>query len=176
MQPPTLIGSSAFSHTGSRRLKRFAFGHLALHQKRLGEPALPADLERSKVLVPRPIRRLRFRFPPKLQLVEVFDGNLTFLQAVKKVLAEGKWKIRPLNLGHQSPKVMRASSSLIPCRSMGSSDSAIRLASAKNRRFSASLAWMPASIKSITTRLALVFRVLAIACTCFAMRCGRDML
>jgi hypothetical protein len=44
-------------------------------------------------------------------------------KAVKEVLTEGSRKIGPLDLGHQSPKVMRASSSLTRCRSAGSADS-----------------------------------------------------
>jgi hypothetical protein len=44
-------------------------------------------------------------------------------KAVKEVLTEGRRKIGPLDLGHQSPKVMRASSSLTCCRSAGSADS-----------------------------------------------------
>ena len=85
-------------------------------------------------------------------------------------------KIRPLDLGHHSPKVMRASSFLICCRSFESVDSERRFANAKKRCFSASLEWSPASIKSTRTRFALVFRLFARARMCLAIREGRDTL
>jgi hypothetical protein len=60
----------------------------------------------------------------------------------------------------------------------GSEDSVSRLTSKKNRSFSASasLDCRPASIKSMSTRLALVFRVLAKVRTRFAIPAGIETL
>ena len=58
--------------------------------------------------------------PQSGQLVRLEE--LALLQTVEEVLPERRRKVGPLDLGHQSPKVMRASSSLIRCRSTGSSD------------------------------------------------------
>src|SRR5260370_15374269 len=83
---------------------------------------------------------------------------------------------RSLNLRHHSPKVIRASSFFSFARSVGSADSLSRFARAKNRSFSDSLDARPASIKSTSTRLALVFSVLASAFTCFATLVGSETL
>ena len=122
--------------TGSKWL---APGGLPLQQERLGKFALAANLERSEVLVPRPVWSLRFGFPPKFKLIEVLNRYPAFFQAIEKVLSNGTRKIGPLDLPHHSPKVMRASSSLSRFRSADSTDSASRVASSKNRSFSASL-------------------------------------
>ena len=45
--------------------------------------ALAADLEGSKILEPRTIRRLRIGLPPELELVEVVDRDLAIVQAIK---------------------------------------------------------------------------------------------
>src|SRR5258708_23442348 len=75
-----------------------------------------------------------------------------------------------------APKVMRASSFLSFSRSAGSGDSVRRLASAKNRSFSASLEARPASVRSTRTRFALVFSVLARDLTLGATRVGSETL
>src|SRR5271155_3402951 len=92
------------------------------------------------------------------------------------MIPQSRREICPLYLRHYSPKVMRANSFLRRSRSLGSVVSESRFASAKNRSFSLSFDSRPASIKSTRTRLALVFRILAIACTCLAMRCGSETL
>src|SRR5262249_31719392 len=97
------------------------------------------DFERSEVLVPESIGCFRLRFPPDFQPVQILDRDLPILQAIKQVVAKSSRKIRPLDFGHHSPKVMRASSSLMRCRSAESGDSVSRLASSKNRCLSASL-------------------------------------
>src|SRR5271165_1811384 len=65
-------------------------------------------------------------------------------------------------LGTHSPKVIRANSLLIADNSVWSSVVRSRSASSKNRRFSASLASRPFSIRSSITRLALQLWRLAI--------------
>jgi hypothetical protein len=137
---------------------------------------LEHSLERSEVLVPGTGRRLRLGFTPQLQLVEILGGDLTLGDAIKEMLAEIRWKIGPPNLRHQPPNVMRANSSFKRFRSEGSDDSVSRLTSEKNRSFSASLDCRPASIKSTSTRLALVFRVLANVRTRLAIPAGIETL
>jgi hypothetical protein len=109
--------------------------------------------------------------------LSIFSAFLRVIRAFRVFFpGEPEWRVSPLDLWPQSPNVMRTSSSLNRCHSVGSSDSVSRLAGEKKRSFSTFLASMPASIKSTTTRLALVLRVLAMACTCFAMYGGSEML
>src|ERR1039458_8854408 len=65
-------------------------------------------------------------------------------------------------LGTYSPKVIRANSFLIADNSVWSSVARSRSASSKKRRFSASLASIPAAIRSSMTQFALQFWRLAI--------------
>src|SRR5438552_2201623 len=85
-------------------------GGLPFQQEGFGEPAFTANLEGSKVFVPKSIRCLGLRLSPDFQLVQIFDSDLPIVQTVEEVLAKSSWKILPLNLGHHSPKVIRASS------------------------------------------------------------------
>src|SRR5207253_11479406 len=95
---------------------------------------------------------------------------------IEEVLTETRWKVGPPNLRHQSPNVIRSSSSFNRWRSPESRDSVSRFTSKKNRSFSLSLDCSPASIKSTSTRLALVFLVLAKARTRLAIPVGIDTL
>jgi len=92
------------------------------------------------------------------------------------MLAQRRWKIGPPNLRHYSPKVIRASSSFKRCRSVASRDSVSRFTSEKKRSFSASLDCRPTSIKSTSTRFALVLRLLANARTRRAIPVGIETL
>lgn len=120
-------------------------------QEGLWEPALSADLEGAEV--------------------EILLGHLSLLQAEQKVRSEG---VR--NLPHYSPKMACASSSLSRSDSSGSEDSLNRRARARKRSLSDSLAWRPVSMRSTRTRLALNFRVFAIARTRFATTEGSETL
>ncbi len=91
----------------------------------------------------------------------LFGSNLALCYSVEEVLAQSRRQIRPLNLRHHSPKVIRASSLFKRSRSAGSVDSVSWVVNEKNRSFSASLDARPVSIKSTSTRLALVFLVFA---------------
>src|SRR6266567_6787363 len=93
-----------------------------------------------------------------------------------KRLAQSRRQIRALNLRLHSPKVIRASSLFKRSRSAGSVDSVSWVVNEKNRSFSASLDARPVSIKSTSTRLALVFSVFASAFTRFATRAGSETL
>src|SRR5919109_407545 len=115
-------------------------------------------------------------FQTELQLVEILSGDLTLGDAIEEMLAETRWKIGPPNLGHQPPNVIRASSSFKRSRSAESDDSVSRLTSERNRSFSACLACRPASIKSTSTRLALVFLVFANVRTRLAIPAGIETL
>jgi hypothetical protein len=115
-------------------------------------------------------------FAPQLEFVEILGGHLTISDPIKQMLAETRWRISPPNLRHQPPNVIRASSSFKGSRSAGSKDSMSRLTSKKNRSFSASLDCRPASVKSMSRRLALLFRALAKVRTRFAIPAGIDTL
>src|SRR6266566_302226 len=102
--------------------------------------------------------------------------NLALCYSVEEVLAQSRRQIRPLNLRHHSPKVIRASLLFKRSRSAGLLDSVSWVVNEKNRSFSASLDARPVSIKSTSTRLALVFSVFASAFTRFATRAGSETL
>src|SRR2546428_5615866 len=177
--PPRSLGISRLHapSVGKRSsLESLPLRRLSFQEECLRKLTLATDLERSEVLVPGTGRRLRLGFTPQLKLVEILGGDLTLGDAIKEMLAETRWKIGPPNLWHQPPNVMRASSSFKLSRSEGSDDSVSRLTSEKNRSFSASLDCRPASIKSTSTRLALVFRVLANVRTRFAIPAGIETL
>ena len=89
--------------------------------------------------VPRAFRRLRFRFAPQSQLIQVFRRYFPLSDPIEQVLPENRWKIGPPNLRHQSPNVIRASSSFSRCRSAASRDSVSRFTRKKKCSFSASL-------------------------------------
>jgi len=55
-------------------------------------------------LYTRALGRIRFRFTPQLQLVQVLDGDHAFSQSFKKVIAQGGRQISPLNLWHSFTK------------------------------------------------------------------------
>ena len=120
-------------------LQRLPSCSLPLQEECLWKLTFAADLERSKVLVPRAIRRLRLRFPPQFQLVEVFRWDLPVRDTIKQVLSKTRWKIGPPNPRHHSPNVIRANSSFNRFRSAASRDSVSRFTSEKKRSFSASL-------------------------------------
>src|SRR6266540_346586 len=153
-----------------------SFRRLSAKQEGLRIPSFAADLERTEILPPEPVRSLRFRLTPPLQSIEVLDRDLALAQAVEQVVAEGGGQVGPLDLRHHSPKVMRASSSLSRFCSAGLDERCSRSASSKNRFFSRCWPSKPASIRSTTMRFALVFFVFASAFTRRATRGGRLML
>src|SRR5437867_880827 len=141
--------------------KLLALRRLSAKQEGLRIPSFAADLERTEILPPEPVRSLRFRLSPPLESIEVLDRDLSLAQAVEQVVAEGGGQVGPLDLRHHSPKVMRASSSLSRFCSAGLDERRSRSASSKNRFFSCCWPSRPASIRSTTTRFALVFFVFA---------------
>ena len=64
------------------------------------ESALAADLEGTEVLEPEAIGRFRLRLPPRLQLVQVLDGDLPVTKTVEQMIAKCGRKARPLDLRH----------------------------------------------------------------------------
>src|SRR5439155_14953887 len=120
-------------------------------QERLGIRALSANLERAKILVPRPLRRVRFRFTPELELIEIVGRDLALAQTLEKMIAESLRQAAPLDLGHYSPKVRRPSSSFSCACSAESFARVNRSASSKKRALSFSFASNPDSISSTST-------------------------
>src|SRR5207237_1260740 len=106
--------------------------HRAVLHVRLPAPPLILHGE------PRSIPRLRIGLSPKLELAEVFDRDLAIAQAIKQMVAKRPREIRPLDLGHYSPNVICASSSLRRFCSAAFDEFANRSASSKNARFSRS--------------------------------------
>src|SRR6266702_7164080 len=151
----------------------FPLGGLASEQKRLRILSFAANLEGTEVLVPRSTRRLGFRLPPRLQLVEVLGGDLALAQPLEQVVAKRRRKSGPPDLRHHSPKVMRASSSLRRFCSSGSRERERRSANSKKRFFSCSRASSPDSMRSAMMRLVLVLLVCASDFTRRATRAGR---
>src|SRR5712691_12106879 len=87
--------SSADASLLSSWSRVFPFGRLASEQKRLRILSFAADLEGAEILVPRSIRRLGFRLPPRLQLVEVLGGDLALAQPLEQVVAKRRRKSGP---------------------------------------------------------------------------------
>ncbi len=121
------------------RLQRLPLCSLPLQEDCLWKLTFATNLERSEVFVPRALRRLRLRFAPQFQRIKVVRRYLPIRDPIEQVLPENRWKIGPPNLRHQSPNVIRASSSFKRCRSAASRDSVSRFTSEKKRSFSASL-------------------------------------
>ena len=159
-----------------RALEWLALGRLPLQEERLREPALSAHLERPEVLVPEALGCLRIGLTPLHELEEIFLGDLPLFEPEQEMFPEGFRKPRPLDAWHYSPKMSCASSSLSRSDSLASEDSLKRRARARKRSLSPSLVLRPSSMRSTSTRLALVFRVLASARTRFATRVGRETL
>jgi len=128
---------------------------LATKQEGLRIFSLTADLEGAKVLVPGALGSFRLRLPPELELVQVLGRDLPLAKTLEQMVPQSRWKVLPPYLRHQSPKVTRASSSLIRSCSAGSLDLVSSSASWRNRSRSASCAWRPDSTSSAMTRLAL---------------------
>lgn len=85
---------------GHRVLEFLSPCWLTSEQESLRIPAFAANLERAEILVPRTLRRVRFRFPPLLQAIEVFCGDLALAQPLEQVIAERSGQAGPLNLRH----------------------------------------------------------------------------
>lgn len=85
---------------------------LASQQERLGILPFSANLEGAKVLEPETFRRLRLRFPPDFESVEIVSCDFALANSVEQVFTQRRGQSRPLDPRHYSPKVMRASSSL----------------------------------------------------------------
>ena len=75
-------------------------GGLTAQQESLRVLSFAADLERPKVLIPEPVRSIRLRFSPHLQLVEILYGDLALAQPIEQVVAERRRQIGPLDLRH----------------------------------------------------------------------------
>jgi hypothetical protein len=126
-----------------------------------------------KSLGPGSIRCAGFGLLPHLQLIKVLDGNLALAKPLEQVITKCRRKAGPLNLRHQPPKVMRASSSLSRACSSGSRVRERRSANSQKRFFSRSRALSPDSMRSAMTRLVLVLVVCVSALTRRATRAGR---
>ncbi len=85
---------------------------------------------------------------------------------IKNIAATPRTTPKSEIMSGYSPKVIRASSSLMRFCSAGSEDALNRSASSRKRAFSASLESIPASMSSTRTRFALV----ACACASFCTR------
>jgi hypothetical protein len=72
---------------------------LSLQEECLRKFAFAAKLEGAEVFIPGPVGSLGFGLAPEFQFVKVFGCDFAFFEAIKKMLAKGGWKIRPLNLG-----------------------------------------------------------------------------
>jgi len=145
----TLIGSPSTTATAS------GHGPADHGAGRSSDTPLATDLEGAKVLVPSALWSFRLRLTPELELIQVLGADLSFAQPFEQVVAQSRWKVLPPYPRHQSPKVRRASSSLIRCCSAGSLELLNRSASWRNRWRSASWASSPDSTNSAMTRLVL---------------------
>src|SRR6202795_2879765 len=114
-------------------LELLTFGGLAGEQKGLRIFSFTANFERSKILVPEPVGGIGIGFSPRFELVKVFRGDLACAQPVKQMVAERGRQSGPLDPGHYSPKVMRASSALRRSCSFALLDRARRSARSKKR-------------------------------------------
>src|SRR5712692_5485800 len=139
----------------SPRQQLLATSRLAMEQEGLRILPLATDLEGAKVLVPSAFWSFRLRLTPELELIQVLGADLSFAQPFEQVLAQSRWKVLSPYPRHQSPKVRRASSSLIRSCSARSLELLSRSASWRNRLRSASWASSPDSTNSAITRLVL---------------------
>jgi hypothetical protein len=64
------------------------------------ERSFAAQLERSKVFVPQPVRRFWFSASPIVELYQIGDADFSFSYAPHQVRAHGCREISPLNFGH----------------------------------------------------------------------------
>ena len=135
----TRVSARSSLPPGRFRLQWLPSCRLSFQEECLGELTFATNLERSKIFVPRAIRRLRLRFAPQFRLIKVFRRYLPLRDPIEQVLPGSRWKIVPPNLRHQSPNVIRASSSFNRCRSAASRDFVSRFTRERKRSFSASL-------------------------------------
>ena len=149
-------GGSSNSHSARprRRLQFLATGRLTTEQEGLRILPSPQILKEPKSLY-QALWSFRLRLTPELELIQVLGADLSFAQPFEQVLAQSRWKVLPPYPRHQSPKVRRASSSLIRSCSAGSLELVSRSASCRNRLRSASWASSPDSTNSAMTRLVL---------------------
>ena len=74
------------------RLQRLPFCSLPLQQEYLWKLTFATKLERSEVFVPRAVRRVRLRFAPQFQLIQIFGQYLAICDPIEEVLTETRWK------------------------------------------------------------------------------------
>ena len=157
-------------------LERLTPGRLSLQKEGLGESTLPADLEGPEVLVPETLGCIRIGLTPFHEPQQIFLGDRPLLEPDQEMLPESLRKTRPLDLRHYAPKMSWASSSLSRSDSAGSAAALKRRARARKRSLSFSLVLRPVSMRSTSTRLALILRVFARVRTRLATRGGRETL
>src|SRR5712664_1466987 len=97
--------------TDTTSLQRLSSCSLPSQEECFWELTFPTDLERSEVLIPRPLRGVWLGFTPQLQLVKILSRYLAICRPIEKMITQTRWKIGPPNLRHYSPNVIRASSS-----------------------------------------------------------------
>ena len=107
-----MLVSKPIRMTRSKPSELLTFGRLAREQEGLRIFSFATDFERTEVLVPEPVGGIGIGFSPRFELVKVVRGDLAFAQPIKQMVAERGRQSGPLDPGHYSPKVMRASSSL----------------------------------------------------------------
>jgi hypothetical protein len=76
----------------------FTFGRLAPEKESLRIFSFTADFEGPEILIPGPFGRIRLRFAPQFQLVQILHGNLAIPKPFKKMVLQGRRQIAPLNL------------------------------------------------------------------------------
>ncbi len=89
-------------------LQLVSFRYLAAKQERFCQRTTPANLERSKVLIPVAFGDFWTGINPKPELIQIGDADRAVAHSINQMLPDTLWKILPLpDLWHQPPKTMR---------------------------------------------------------------------
>ncbi len=113
----------------------------------MGNCPSPQILNEPKSLYQSPVRSVWLRLPPHFELIKIFRGDLPLAESLEEMIPKSPRQVGPLDLRHQSPKVMRASSFFNRLCSFLSRDCVSRSASSKKRLRSRSWASRPDSIR-----------------------------
>src|SRR5262249_21635310 len=76
------------------------FGRLTSKQKSLRILSFTTDLEGAEILVPLPFWRFGLGLAPLCQQKEVVTGNVALSRAIKQMITQSDWEIRPLDPRH----------------------------------------------------------------------------
>lgn len=103
MLPNRVVRPGQFLEANRRKPRDsqlLTLGRLAPEEESLRIFPFAADLERAKVLIPGAFRRLRLRFTPQFQSVQIVDGDFSLGKPFKQMVAQRGRQIGPLNPWH----------------------------------------------------------------------------